>query len=68
MNERILLSPEVAAEALSLSRATIFDLIRKGKIRSIKIGRSRRIPVSALEEFVEHAGDVGVKDSEPTVA
>ncbi|MCL4423100.1 MAG: helix-turn-helix domain-containing protein [Actinobacteria bacterium] len=48
----LLLTPEEAAEILRISRAHLYELILSGLIRSIKIGRCRRIPPSALEEFV----------------
>lgn len=50
---RLLLTPEQAAERLSLSRTTVYELIRYGELRSVKIGRARRVPVEALDEFVE---------------
>ena len=57
MNEtddsRLLLRPEEAARRLGISRTVLFDLVRSGRIKSLKIGRSRRIQVSALEKFVE---------------
>ena len=44
------------AEALSLSLSTVYDLVRRGEIRSIRIGRGRRkltlIPREALDEFL----------------
>ncbi len=46
-------TPEGAAELLSLSRATVYELMRLGRLPSFKIGRSRRIAHSALEAFVE---------------
>lgn len=51
--EQLLLTPEQTAEALNLSRATVYDLIRLRAIASVKIGRSRRIPASAVREYVE---------------
>jgi excisionase family DNA binding protein len=49
---KYLYRPEEAAEVLSLSRATIYELMADGLITSVKIGRSRRIPHEALEAFV----------------
>lgn len=43
--------PEVMA-ALRLSRATVYDLIRSNELPSVKVGRCRRIPITALGEFV----------------
>lgn len=50
---RLLLTPEEAAERLSLSRTTVYELVRKGRLQSVKIGRARRIPRAALQEYVE---------------
>jgi len=43
---------EEAAEALRVSRDTIYELIRSGRLRSIKEGRRRLVPVTALAEYV----------------
>ena len=48
----LLLTAEEAAERLSISRTTAYELMRTGVLRSVKIGRSRRIPREALTEFV----------------
>lgn len=50
--EPLLCTPEEAADALRIGRAKVYDLIRNGDLRSIKIGGSRRVPRSALEEYV----------------
>ena len=42
-----------AAEALGLSRSTIYEQIRSRRLRSVKVGRSRRIPAEAITEFVD---------------
>ncbi len=38
---------------LRLSKMTVYRFIHGGEIRSILVGRSYRIPESALNEFVE---------------
>jgi excisionase family DNA binding protein len=38
--------------ALNLSRSVVFELIRTGRLRSVKEGRARLIPASALRDFV----------------
>ncbi len=50
---RLVLTPEEAAQALGISRSKLYELLRAGAIQSIRIDRSRRIPVKALYEFVE---------------
>lgn len=49
---RLLLTPEEAATRLALSRTMIYELIRTGELRSCKVGRARRIPAGALDDFV----------------
>ncbi|WP_243725802.1 helix-turn-helix domain-containing protein [Actinomadura rubrisoli] len=39
-------------ELLSLSRSVIYELIRSGRLRSVQEGRSRRIPGSAIAEYI----------------
>ena len=50
---KLLLTPESAAKRLDVGRTTIFALMKSGELQSVRIGRSRRIPTSALEEYVE---------------
>jgi excisionase family DNA binding protein len=52
MNAPLLLTVEESAKQTRMSRAKMFELLKAGEIRSVKIGRSRRIPVAALDEYV----------------
>jgi excisionase family DNA binding protein len=38
--------------ALSMSRTVVFELLRSGRLRSVKQGRTRLIPASAIREYV----------------
>lgn len=49
---RLLLTPLQAGAALGISRTRVFALLASGELESVQLGRSRRIPVAALEEFV----------------
>jgi excisionase family DNA binding protein len=51
--EKLLLSPEEAAEMMGLSRSTVYDLLRVRLLKSVKIGRYRRIPVDACREMID---------------
>lgn len=51
--DKLLLSPEEAAELLGVGRSTIYDLMRMKVVPSVKIGRARRIPSAALQGYVE---------------
>jgi excisionase family DNA binding protein len=48
----VLLTPEQAAEALGIGRWKLYDLLRQGRLRSLRIGSCRRISMTALSEFV----------------
>ena len=55
--ERLLLTPEDAADLLSIGRSKLYELIGDGQLSSVRIGASRRVPMSALVEFVENLQD-----------
>lgn len=38
---------------LSISHNTAYELVRSGKIRSIRIGHTYKIPLEALQEFLQ---------------
>lgn len=49
---KLLLTPAEAARALGISRTRVYELMASGQLASVKIGRSRRISVSALYAFI----------------
>lgn len=57
----LLLSPERAADRLEVGRTKFYELMATGQIESVKIGKLRRIPAAALDEYVERlrAGQAG---------
>jgi excisionase family DNA binding protein len=48
----VLYGVEEAAAALRLSRSVLYELIRSGRLRTVKQRRRRLVPVSALAEYV----------------
>lgn len=50
---RLLYRPEEGARTLGISRSRLFELIAAGQIETVLIGRSRRIPAQALEDYVD---------------
>ena len=48
-----------AAEALRISRDTVYELIRSGRLRTIKVGTRRLVPLVALHEYV--SGELGAR-------
>lgn len=51
--ERLLLTPKEAADAIGIGRSKLYELLRSGRIESVRIGGSRRVPRQALEEYVD---------------
>jgi excisionase family DNA binding protein len=49
---QLLFTPEHAAAKLDSGRTTIYALMKSGELQSVKIGRSRRIPAAALDDYV----------------
>ena len=41
-----------AMRMLNLSRTVIFELLRTGRLRSVKQGRTRLIPASAIQDYI----------------
>jgi excisionase family DNA binding protein len=50
--DKLLLSPAEAAAHISIGRSKVYELMRLGQLRSVKIGASRRIPQAALADFI----------------
>lgn len=42
-----------AGRALGLSRSTVYELISRGELASVKVGRRRLVPVTELRAFTE---------------
>jgi excisionase family DNA binding protein len=45
--------PEDAARALGIGRTKVYELMRSGALRSVRLDGLRRVPVAALAEFVK---------------
>lgn len=51
--ERVLLTVEETAELLNVGRTKAYALVRSGDISSVRIGRLRRVPKSAIDDYME---------------
>ena len=63
MDDRILLTVDDAAVRLSMGRTLVYQKVLSGEIASVKIGRSRRIPVMALTAYVERLREKAKSDA-----
>jgi prophage regulatory protein len=50
--DKLLLRPNEAAEVLGLGRSKTYDLIARGVIPAVRIGKSIRVPIEALRDWV----------------
>ena len=49
---KLALKPLEAADAISVSRARMYELIAQGVIPSIRVGGSIRVPVEGLRKWI----------------
>lgn len=52
MADKLLLKPAEAADAASVSKTTMYDLIARGEIQTVRVGTDLRVPVSALNKWI----------------
>lgn len=51
----LLLTPKEAAKSLSICERTLYDLTRRGELKSVKIGRSVRYSVDELKNWIRNS-------------
>jgi excisionase family DNA binding protein len=51
--ERVLITPAEAAEVLGISVRTVYRVIRRGDFPVVRVGRCPRIPLKALNRWVD---------------
>ncbi|GAB3433551.1 helix-turn-helix domain-containing protein [Actinophytocola sediminis] len=49
--ESVMLTVEEAAERLRIGRTTAWSLVKSGELRSVSIGRLRRVPASEVQAY-----------------
>ncbi|RJR42291.1 MAG: DNA-binding protein [Deltaproteobacteria bacterium] len=62
-----LLTPEEAAARLKISRLTLGNWLRSGKLKGVKVGRLWRVPESGLEKFLHAPPSYEFKDGYPVI-
>jgi excisionase family DNA binding protein len=66
VDDQLLVTPEEAGRRLSVGRTTIYELMSRGELQSVNIGRGRRVAVSSLSSFVSKL--LSTADERPDVA
>ena len=52
--EQLLFTVEETKRILGIGRSVLYEKLQSGELRSIRIGRSRRISKAAIDDFVTH--------------
>lgn len=50
--DRVLLTVTEVAETLGCGRTLVYELIRRGDLTAVKLGRLTRVPVAAIDELI----------------
>ena len=53
---KLLLTISEATHVLAISRSKLYELLNSGHLQSVHIGRSRRIRMKDIEDFVNNGG------------
>lgn len=64
-NATVILTITEAMKILKLSRSSMYSIMGRGELKTIKFGKSRRIRLSDLEAFIARAaGDTEIAQSQ----
>lgn len=61
-DDKLLVTVDEAARRMSIGRSHLYEYLMRGSLRSVRIGRSRRIAFRDLEAFIDRL----FQDTEPT--
>jgi excisionase family DNA binding protein len=51
--DKLLLTPVEVGRLLGVSRSTVYELLQKGELASLKVGGCRRIRLDALQAYLD---------------
>lgn len=52
LDDRLTVNIDRTAEVLDVGRSTVYELLRAGKLRSVKFGRARRVVVQSIRDLI----------------
>jgi excisionase family DNA binding protein len=62
--DQLLIKVKEAARLLGFGRSMTYEFIRRGELKSVKVGGARRVLVSDLHEFVRNLKDQSDEDGD----
>jgi len=54
MTSPLLYTPEEVAKMMSISRSQVYNLMNSNQLESVHIGRSRRITIDQIRNFIDN--------------
>lgn len=57
MVEKLLLRPQEAGELIGVSRAQAYQMIARGELPSVRLGKSISVPLDKLREHIEQLAE-----------
>jgi excisionase family DNA binding protein len=55
LDDRLTVTIDRTAEVLDVGRSTVYELLRDGKLKSVKFGRAHRVIVQSIRDLIAHA-------------
>ena len=65
VDERLLLTVDEAAQRLGIGRSHAYLYVLRGELESVKLGRSRRVPLQAISDFIERLRSADISEAQP---
>ena len=55
LDDRLAVTIERAADVLDVGRSTVYELLRTGKLKGIKLGRAHRVVVQSIRDLIANS-------------
>jgi len=52
LDDRLAVTIEHAADVLDVGRSTVYELLRTGKLKGVKLGRAHRVVVQSIRDLI----------------
>jgi excisionase family DNA binding protein len=57
LDDRLTVTIDRTAEMLDVGRSTVYELLRAGKLKSVKFGRAHRVIAQSVRDLIAHPDD-----------